>query len=73
MDSSATDLRMSKKTIYKYFPGKEKLVEEIISDFMNSRKKRLTKYSAQKKMLLQKLRDSLNLLEILFLNQRKLT
>ncbi|MCX6150782.1 MAG: TetR/AcrR family transcriptional regulator [Ignavibacteriales bacterium] len=29
MDEIASELRMSKKTIYKYFPSKEKLVEEV--------------------------------------------
>jgi AcrR family transcriptional regulator len=29
MDEMASELRMSKKTIYKYFPSKEKLVEEV--------------------------------------------
>jgi AcrR family transcriptional regulator len=29
MDEIASDLRISKKTIYKYFPSKEKLVEEV--------------------------------------------
>jgi AcrR family transcriptional regulator len=34
MDEIATELQMSKKTIYKYFPSKEKLVEEISEDFI---------------------------------------
>lgn len=32
MDEIASDLRISKKTIYKYFPSKEKLLEEICSN-----------------------------------------
>ena len=32
MDELAKELQISKKTIYKYFPSKEKLVEEISSD-----------------------------------------
>lgn len=32
MDEIANELRISKKTIYKYFPSKEKLLEEICSD-----------------------------------------
>jgi AcrR family transcriptional regulator len=35
MDEIARELQMSKKTIYKYFPSKEKLVEEISEDFIN--------------------------------------
>lgn len=32
MDEIASDLRVSKKTIYKHFPSKEKLLEEICND-----------------------------------------
>ena len=32
MDEIASELHVSKKTIYKYFPSKEKLLEEICSD-----------------------------------------
>jgi len=32
MDEIANDLRVSKKTIYKHFPSKEKLLEEICTD-----------------------------------------
>jgi AcrR family transcriptional regulator len=35
MDELAVDLRMSKKTIYKHFPTKEKLVEEVAQFTMN--------------------------------------
>jgi AcrR family transcriptional regulator len=34
MDTMASELRMSKKTIYKYFPSKEILIEEVIRNFM---------------------------------------
>lgn len=34
MDSIASDLRVSKKTIYKYFPSKESLVENIANKTM---------------------------------------
>jgi AcrR family transcriptional regulator len=33
MDEIASELGMSKKTIYKYFPSKEKLVEEVVLNF----------------------------------------
>jgi AcrR family transcriptional regulator len=36
MDEIAHDLQMSKKTIYKFFPSKEKLVEKIIDDSLYS-------------------------------------
>jgi len=33
MDELSSELRISKKTIYKYFPSKEKLIEEIARNF----------------------------------------
>jgi AcrR family transcriptional regulator len=35
MDEISHELQMSKKTIYKYFPSKEKLVEEITDEMLN--------------------------------------
>lgn len=35
MEELSSDLRMSKKTIYKYFQSKEELVDEITKHFMN--------------------------------------
>ena len=43
MDEIAQGLRISKKTIYKYFPSKNLLLENVINAFMNSTKKRLLK------------------------------
>jgi AcrR family transcriptional regulator len=37
MDDIASQLRMSKKTIYKYFSSKEELVKEVIFSFLSSR------------------------------------
>jgi AcrR family transcriptional regulator len=37
MDDLASQLRISKKTIYKYFPSKEELVKEVIFTFLSSR------------------------------------
>lgn len=37
MDEVAKDLQISKKTIYKYFPSKENLIEEIAECISNSR------------------------------------
>jgi len=36
VETLATNLRMSKKTIYKYFPTKEKLIEKIVGYFTGS-------------------------------------
>ncbi len=37
MDDLASQLRMSKKTIYKYFPSKDELLKEVIFTFLSSR------------------------------------
>jgi AcrR family transcriptional regulator len=62
MDSLAADLRMSKKTIYKYFPGKEKLVEEVISDFMNSIKEKIDEIFCSKKDAVTKVAEFIELI-----------
>jgi len=41
MDDIADQLRMSKKTIYKYFPSKEELVKAVAFDFIHSRVKQI--------------------------------
>ena len=40
VETLAADLRMSKKTIYKYFPTKEKLLEKIVGFFTGSVKRK---------------------------------
>ena len=42
MDEIAIQLRMSKKTIYKYFPAKEDLVRATVSEFLNFHKDRIS-------------------------------
>lgn len=42
MDELARELQVSKKTIYKYFPSKEKLVEEIVDDLISCIKYEIT-------------------------------
>ncbi len=39
MDEVAQDLKMSKKTIYKYFPSKQVLVKEVIFNFIGNNTK----------------------------------
>ncbi|MBT8379382.1 MAG: TetR/AcrR family transcriptional regulator [Ignavibacteria bacterium] len=41
MDSLASELQMSKKTIYKYFSSKDELVEIVVLSFMNEVKNRI--------------------------------
>ena len=43
MDEVATHLRMSKKTIYKYYQTKEILVKEIVSTFLEFHKENISK------------------------------
>lgn len=43
MDEIASGLRISKKTIYKYFPSKNKLLDAVVRTFQISIKKRLNK------------------------------
>jgi AcrR family transcriptional regulator len=42
MDTLAAELRISKKTIYKYFPSKEILVSEVINNLMQRIQKLIT-------------------------------
>ena len=49
MDDIAFNLRVSKKTIYKHFPTKDKLVEEVVFNFMNSVKDMIGEISLSKK------------------------
>lgn len=48
MDEIAADLKMSKKTIYKYFPTKQRLVREVIFDFIENNKSNIKLIAAQK-------------------------
>jgi AcrR family transcriptional regulator len=48
MDEIARDLKMSKKTIYKYFPTKQLLVKEVVFDFIENNKKTIKEIVEQK-------------------------
>ena len=56
MDEIAQGLRISKKTIYKYFPSKNLLLENVIKAFMNSTKKRLLKNIAAQENSIMKIK-----------------
>ena len=43
MDEIAQGLRISKKTIYKYFPSKKNLLEAIVNSFLLSTQSRILK------------------------------
>ena len=51
MDEIAQGLRVSKKTIYKYFPSKHILLETVVKAFIQSTKNRLIKKIVNKKTL----------------------
>lgn len=62
MDEIASELRMSKKTIYKYFPSKDELVYSIAKFFMNRMKSRIVPALQSDKNAIEKLGDLINIL-----------
>ena len=56
MDEIAQGLRISKKTIYKYFPSKNLLLESVVNTFLNSTKKRLLKNIAEQENSIMKIK-----------------
>jgi AcrR family transcriptional regulator len=48
MDEIASDLKMSKKTIYKYFPSKQDLVRIVILDFLKTNQENIKEIVNQK-------------------------
>ena len=62
MDEIATELRMSKKTIYKFFPSKDDLVMAIARHFMNGMKSKILPALSSNKNAIEKLGDLINIL-----------
>lgn len=62
MDEIASELRMSKKTIYKYFPSKDELVHTIAKFFMNRMKSKIVPALQSDKNAIEKLSDLINIL-----------
>jgi AcrR family transcriptional regulator len=56
MDEIAKGLSISKKTIYKYFPSKNKLVDEVMFLFMNHVKGKITKSIEEQENSIGKIR-----------------
>ena len=54
MSSLAAEMQMSKKTIYKHFPTKESLVEEVVFDFMNFIRENIDEIFSAKKNAISK-------------------
>ena len=62
MDDVASELGMSKKTIYKFFPSKEDLVMAIAKHFMNSLKNKIVPALNSDKNAIEKLAELINIL-----------
>lgn len=62
MDEVASELSMSKKTIYKFFPSKDDLVMAIARHFMNRLKSKIVPALDSDKNAIQKLEELINIL-----------
>jgi AcrR family transcriptional regulator len=62
MDEVATELKMSKKTIYKFFPSKEDLVMAIANHFMEGMKSKIVPALNSDKNAIEKLAELNNIL-----------
>jgi AcrR family transcriptional regulator len=62
MDDIAAELRMSKKTIYKFFPSKEDLVKAIAKHFMNKMKNKIVPALSSDKNAIEKLAELIQIL-----------
>lgn len=62
MDEIAADLRMSKKTIYKFFSSKDELVHSIAKFFMNRMKSKIIPALQSDKNAIEKLADLISIL-----------
>lgn len=67
MDELARDLKMSKKTIYKYYPSKEKLVEATVEDLMKSTLEKISQVLDRDINAVSKIQELLAILSSLFL------
>jgi len=62
MDDVASELGMSKKTIYKFFPSKEDLVMAIAKHFMNGMKNKIVPALNSDRNAIEKLAELINIL-----------
>ncbi len=62
MDEIASEMRISKKTIYKYFPSKDDLVKAITRHFMNRMKNTILPALNSDKNAIEKLGDLIKIL-----------
>lgn len=64
MDEIATELRMSKKTIYKFFSSKEELVQAVAKYFMHNMKSVIVPLLSGEKNAIEKLEGLMNVLAV---------
>lgn len=62
MDEVASELKMSKKTIYKFFPSKDELVTAIARHFMNGLKSKILPALKSDKNAIEKLAELIQIL-----------
>lgn len=62
MDDLAAELRMSKKTLYKFFPTKEELVHAIAMHFLNKMKSKILNVINCEKNAIEKIEELLKVL-----------
>ena len=71
MDEIAKGLRISKKTIYKYFPSKNNLLENIVKSFLQSTKSRILKNIGEQENAILKIKALSELFAELSLKMNK--
>lgn len=69
MDEIASSLRMSKKTIYKFFPSKDDLVKSTAYSFMNKMKKEVESIVKSKNHSVEKIVTIINIIKNIGLNR----
>jgi AcrR family transcriptional regulator len=62
MDEVASELKMSKKTIYKFFPSKDELIHSIAKHFMNKMKNKILPALNTEKNAIEKLEALMQIL-----------
>ncbi|HEX2867248.1 MAG TPA: TetR/AcrR family transcriptional regulator [Ignavibacteriales bacterium] len=67
MDELARELKMSKKTIYKYYPSKERLIEEVVDNMTKNYSEKMMHVLEKDIDAVSKIQEMLGILSNLFL------
>ncbi|MGE5432851.1 MAG: TetR/AcrR family transcriptional regulator [Syntrophomonadaceae bacterium] len=67
MDELARELKMSKKTIYKYYPSKENLIEEVVDNLTKEYSQKISQVLERNIDAVSKIQELLGILSSLFL------